>query len=383
MANVAGCSSYDAGHADAEGHWELERAEELKGVKMALLEADLWRKFHGVDTEMIITKSGRNMFPVLAVEVSGLEPDALYVVLMEMCLSSDRRYKFVGAEWKAMGRSEPQMAVKMRCFIHQDSPATGTHWMRDPIKMKAAKLTNNPVNNNGHVVLTSMHKYIPHIHVVKTSDYGALSRSPKATFLFPETEFIAVTAYQNERVTILKIDNNPFAKGFRENGLSYVKRKQNEAASNRKRHYPERSPSSSLDNAQSRSPLLAEDFNNNSQNTLRVPSVIQDQNECNPVDLQREAISAAVAMASPYNAICQRPYYPFPERVCMFPCMLPSSLQTPPPLPPHPSSLYSSLFIPIPYNFNSAFHHQLYSSTQPCITELNQPYDYSLREKSN
>lgn len=91
------------------------------------------------------------MFPVLAVEVSGLEPDALYVVLMEMCLSSDRRYKFVGAEWKAMGRSEPQMAVKMRCFIHQDSPATGTHWMRDPIKMKAAKLTNNPVNNNGHV----------------------------------------------------------------------------------------------------------------------------------------------------------------------------------------------------------------------------------------
>jgi hypothetical protein len=41
-----------------------------------------------------------------------------------------------------------------------------------------------------------MHKYIPHIHVVKTSDYGALSRSPTATFIFPETEFIAVTAYQ-------------------------------------------------------------------------------------------------------------------------------------------------------------------------------------------
>jgi hypothetical protein len=28
---------------------------------------------------------------------------------------------------------------------------------------------------------------------------------------------------------MLKIDNNPFAKGFRENGLSYVKRKQNAA----------------------------------------------------------------------------------------------------------------------------------------------------------
>jgi len=36
--------------------------------------------------------------------------------------------------------------------------------------------------------------------------------------VFKETEFIAVTAYQNEKITQLKIDNNPFAKGFRDNG---------------------------------------------------------------------------------------------------------------------------------------------------------------------
>jgi hypothetical protein len=91
------------------------------------------------------------MFPVLAVDVSGLEPDAHYVIVMEMCLSSSRRYKFVGAEWKPTGKAEPQLAPSMRRFIHQDSPATGAHWMREPIRMKAAKLTNNPVNNNGHV----------------------------------------------------------------------------------------------------------------------------------------------------------------------------------------------------------------------------------------
>jgi T-box protein 2/T-box protein 3 len=33
-----------------------------------------------------------------------------------------------------------------------------------------------------------------------------------------ECEFIAVTAYQNEKVTQLKIDHNPFAKGFRDTG---------------------------------------------------------------------------------------------------------------------------------------------------------------------
>ena len=35
----------------------------------------------------------------------------------------------------------------------------------------------------------------------------------------PEAQFIAVTAYQNEQITQLKIDNNPFAKGFRDNGM--------------------------------------------------------------------------------------------------------------------------------------------------------------------
>jgi hypothetical protein len=91
------------------------------------------------------------MFPVLTVEVSGLEPEARYFVLMEICLSSDRRYKFVGREWKATGKADLQLPRNSRVFIHQDSPATGSHWMREAIKMKAAKLTNNSANRSGHV----------------------------------------------------------------------------------------------------------------------------------------------------------------------------------------------------------------------------------------
>jgi hypothetical protein len=44
-------------------------------------------------------------------------------------------------------------------------------------------------------------------------------------YRFPETKFLAVTAYQNERVTQLKIDNNPFAKGFRDGVAVRGKRK--------------------------------------------------------------------------------------------------------------------------------------------------------------
>jgi hypothetical protein len=71
-----------------------------------------------------------------------------------------------------------------------------------------------------------MHKYIPRIHVVEEG-------KSLSTFTFDETIFTAVTAYQNERITKLKIEYNPFAKGFRDgqNRKDYrVKRNSDEAA---------------------------------------------------------------------------------------------------------------------------------------------------------
>ena len=72
------------------------------------------------------------------------------------------------------------------------------------------------------VVLNSMHRYQPRVHLVTRRDPHAvgpitdLSRENVHTFIFPETVFTAVTAYQNQLITKLKIDSNPFAKGFRD-----------------------------------------------------------------------------------------------------------------------------------------------------------------------
>jgi len=63
-----------------------------------------------------------------------------------------------------------------------------------------------------------MHKYQPRFHLVRANDILKLPYSTFRTYVFKETQFIAVTAYQNEKITQLKIDNNPFAKGFREAG---------------------------------------------------------------------------------------------------------------------------------------------------------------------
>ena len=98
-----------------------------------------------------------------------------------------------------------------------------------------------------------MHKYQPRFHLVRANDILQLPYSTFRTYVFKvtfhfhsvhfhsdhdhsshferfnfhsscslvqESEFIGVTAYQNEKITQLKIDHNPFAKGFRETGGS-------------------------------------------------------------------------------------------------------------------------------------------------------------------
>lgn len=73
------------------------------------------------------------------------------------------------------------------------------------------------------IVLNSMHRYQPRIHLVRLTPGRCIPTTPKElqeldhkTFIFPETVFTAVTAYQNQLITKLKIDSNPFAKGFRD-----------------------------------------------------------------------------------------------------------------------------------------------------------------------
>uniref|UniRef100_A0A671MWH2 T-box brain protein 1-like n=1 Tax=Sinocyclocheilus anshuiensis TaxID=1608454 RepID=A0A671MWH2_9TELE len=110
-----------------------------------------------------------------------------------------------------------------RVYMHPDSPNTGAHWMRQEISFGKLKLTNNKgasSNSTQMIVLQSLHKYQPRVHVIEINKSGDEETSDPdrvQTFTFPETQFIAVTAYQNTDITQLKIDHNPFAKGFRDN----------------------------------------------------------------------------------------------------------------------------------------------------------------------
>ncbi|XP_045465454.1 optomotor-blind protein isoform X1 [Harmonia axyridis] len=193
--------------------------------KVTLEGKDLWEKFHKLGTEMVITKSGRQMFPQMKFRVSGLDLKAKYILLLDIVAADDYRYKFHNSRWMVAGKADPEMPKRM--YIHPDSPSTGEQWMQKVVSFHKLKLTNNISDKHGFLkeravdfltILNSMHKYQPRFHLVRANDILKLPYSTFRTYVFKETEFIAVTAYQNEKITQLKIDNNPFAKGFRDTG---------------------------------------------------------------------------------------------------------------------------------------------------------------------
>uniref|UniRef100_A0A3B4Z4P4 T-box-containing protein TBX6L-like n=1 Tax=Stegastes partitus TaxID=144197 RepID=A0A3B4Z4P4_9TELE len=116
-------------------------------IRMTLENADLWKSFHSIGTEMIITKHGRRMFPHCNVSVTGLQPYTSYVLMMDMVPVDGFKYK---EQWEVAGKAEPQPPC--RTFTHPDSPATGTHWMKQSLSFLKMKLTNNTLDQHGHVI---------------------------------------------------------------------------------------------------------------------------------------------------------------------------------------------------------------------------------------
>ncbi|UJR33017.1 hypothetical protein I4U23_020477 [Adineta vaga] len=190
-------------------------------VAVELLNRPLWLKFASHIHENVVTKTGRRMFPTLELKVSGLKSEAIYDIYVEMVLVDTNHWKFNSGKWMASDQADSCPKNSHR-YLHPDSPSSGEQWMKNTrISFSKLKLTNNKKlagsdsQNQMPLLLNSMHKYIPRLSIVQISEESIDSLS-KYTFTFPETQFIAVTAYQNTDITQLKIDNNPFAKGFRD-----------------------------------------------------------------------------------------------------------------------------------------------------------------------
>lgn len=116
-------------------------------------------------------------------------------------MQTNFRWKYVNGEWVPGGKAEA--APPNPIYIHPESPNFGGHWMKEPVSFAKVKLTNK-TNGTGQIMLNSLHKYEPRVHLVRVG----VEQRRVLTFPFPETQFIAVTAYQNEEVGFAAIGDD-------------------------------------------------------------------------------------------------------------------------------------------------------------------------------
>lgn len=185
-------------------------------IQMELCQNELWHAFHNLGTEMIITKTGRRMFPAIRIKLHGLEPDYKYSVSLEFSQLDKQKYRYVyhSSKWMVSGLGDEM--IRDQIYRHPDSPTEGAALESQIVSFERIKLTNNDSPKYGQISLLSMQRFVPRLHVHQISADGRTVRHFVTSF--PQTSFTAVTAYQNQEITKLKIARNPFAKGFREAG---------------------------------------------------------------------------------------------------------------------------------------------------------------------
>lgn len=61
-----------------------------------------------------------------------------------------RRYVYHSSQWMVAGNTD-HSCISPRLYVHPDSPCAGETWMRQVISFDRVKLTNNEMDDKGHV----------------------------------------------------------------------------------------------------------------------------------------------------------------------------------------------------------------------------------------
>ncbi len=233
-------------------------------VEVGLLDEALWDRFNEAQNEMIITRGGRCLFPLLRLwfrhvlhivpdqnrQFIILEPEHRYSIGLRIRKADAMRWRFRTNKWQPIlsiersssSQSSQETISSARSVRGQTSPlhiyepvnyVTTEELLTHGVSFAKVKLTNQPYEQQGgslvhtspSISLASFHRYIPNIYIFDHSlnnDTRNLSQvliedsnNPALiTINFSMTNFIAVTHYQNEVVTLLKKNYNPHAKGF-------------------------------------------------------------------------------------------------------------------------------------------------------------------------
>ncbi|CAM9579718.1 unnamed protein product [Lampetra planeri] len=182
------------------------------GFQVTLDNREVWERFHSWGTEMILTKAGRRMFPYCRYKIRGLDPQSCYLMAIDVVPVDGHRYRWGDGCWMPIERGRPQIPDSV--YVHQEGVAPGSFWMYESISFSEVKLTNTALGQDGVISLVPMFKYVTRFHIIRANKvprHLRLDADNVHTFIFPQTEFFAVTAYQNTAITHLKISHSPLA----------------------------------------------------------------------------------------------------------------------------------------------------------------------------
>ena len=133
-------------------------SEELSSIKCSLDNKELWDKFCEFGTEMIITRSGRRMFPTVRCSFANidLEPGSKYLVLLDIVPCDNKRYRYAyhRSSWLVAGKADP--APPHRLYCHPDAPFTAEQLRKQVISFEKVKVTNNESDNTGQVNISNI-----------------------------------------------------------------------------------------------------------------------------------------------------------------------------------------------------------------------------------
>ncbi|UYV79749.1 TBX10 [Cordylochernes scorpioides] len=118
--------------------------------------------------------------------LQGMDPSSDYILMMDFVIVDDKRFRYsfhtvhqvpspklspdvvihqsnlqecrdlpaatclISSSWVVAGKADPVMPP--RIHVHPDSPCKGSQWMKQTVSFDKLKLTNNQLDDNGHVI---------------------------------------------------------------------------------------------------------------------------------------------------------------------------------------------------------------------------------------
>jgi T-box len=101
------------------------------------------------------------------------------MLVMDFVPVDDKRYRYAfhTSGWVVAGKADPNSPP--RIHVHPDSPAKGAAWMKQVVSFDKLKLTNNQLDDNGHV--SSFKPYWSQLPQLRPRAPRPLERSSRRT----------------------------------------------------------------------------------------------------------------------------------------------------------------------------------------------------------